>query len=317
MSKAFKTAGSVGAVALILSGAAMAAAPFAEGFDKWDATAGTIALDYDAGAGVQTCPTGFTCASAVTGEGFYQRQITDVSGNDYFQTIITDKTATGAPGALTFSDESYVRTGNVSGLADKTQMLEETTNGTLTETFQGSTELGTGWANAALGQGSGNAADVALIYQTIEAEDTGAGNEDFDARFWLRQTGPEGAAGKHMRISSKVDIQESTTEPGSQDFVLVELSGAVENTAGGSIGLGAGNTIDWDAGDRIKAIWVGQDMAAIVGVQQEFGFTAYEDFTSTTGIASDFSLLGGSSSAPVGWTTGLWGDSAAGTTGPF
>jgi len=317
MSKAFKTAGSVGAVALILSGAAMAAAPFSggsDGFDQWGAAAGGVITPTTTGGTGDNCPLNFTCASAVTGEGFYQRQITDGSGNDYFQTIITDKDADGGPGSLAFSDESYVRTGNVSGLADKTQMLEETTNGTLTETFRGSTELGTGWANTA---GSGNATDVVKIYQTIEAEDTGAGNEDFDARFWLRQTGPEGSAGKHMRISSKVDIQESNTEPGSQDFVLVELSGAVENSAGGSIGLGAGNTIDWDAGDRIKAIWVGQDMAAIVGVQQEFGFTAYEDFTTSTGIASDFSLQGGSASAPLGWATGLWGDSVAGTTGPF
>ena len=315
MSKAFKTASSVGAVALILSGAAMAAAPFTEGFDKWSATTGTITLDYGSSA---TCPATFTCASAVTGEGFYQRQITDGSGNDYFQTIITDKTATGAPGALTFSDESYVRTGNVSGLADKTQMLEETTSSTLTTTFIGSTELGTGWANAAAGAGSGTANDVALIYQAIEAEDTAVGAEDFDARFWLRQTGAEGATGKHMRISSQVDIQEDASQPGTQEFVLVELSGTGENAAGDSIGLGSGNTISWSAGDRIKAIWVGQDMSQIDGVQQEFGFTAYEDFTSSPGIASSFSLLTGSSSAPVSWDTpDIWGDPTAGTTGPF
>lgn len=315
MSKAFKTAGSVGAVALILSGAAMAAAPFAEGFDQWTASTGTIGLDYGSGA---TCPSGFSCAAAVTGEGFYQRQITDGSGNDYFQTIITDKTADGAPGALSFSDESYVRTGNVSGLADKTQMLETTTgSATLTNTFIGSTELGTGWANAADGGGSGTANDVVLIYQAIEAEDTAVGGEDFDARFWLQQTGPAGATGKHMRISSQVDIQEDASQPGSQEFVLVELSGSAEVSAGGSIGLSTGGTIDWATGERIKAIWVGQDMSLIDGVAQEFGYTAYEDLTSTVGLTSEFSLEGGSSSAPVSWTTGLWGSSTAGTTGPF
>jgi len=313
MSKAFRAASSLGAVALVLSGAAMAASPTGT-FDAWGVTTGTITPTSTGGTGAN-CPTGFTCATAVTGEGFYQRQITeDSSGNDFFQTIITDKTVTGAPGALTFSDESYVRTGNVSGLADKTQMQEVTTTGTLTETFEGSTELGTGWAN-------GGSNDLAEIYQAIIADDSASGAEDFDAKFWLKQLGAEGAAGKLMRISSQVDIQEATTTPaagaGSQDFVLVELSGS-ENSALGTADLGVDGSITWAAGDRIKAIWVGQDMAAIDGVQQEFGFTAYEDFTgATTGAVDTFSLLSGSSAAPVDWDAPTWGSSSAADAGPF
>ncbi len=306
MSKAFKTASSAGAVALILSGAAMAASPTGS-FDAWSVNNGTITT-------TATCPVGFSCATAVTGEGFFQRQITETSsGNDFFQTIITDKDASGSPGALTFSDESYVRTGNVTGLADKTRMIETTTSGTLTETFEGSTELGTGWANDGTN-------DVTQIYQAIIADDTAAGAEDFDAKFWLKQLGDQGAAGKHMRISSQVDIQEATTSPvagqGTQDFVLVELSGS-ENPSVGTADLGSDGSITWAAGDRIKAIWVGQDMAAIEGVQQEFGFTSYEDLTGTTGLINTFSLLSGSASAPVDWTVGTWGSSSAAAGGPF
>ncbi len=306
MSKAFKTASSVGAVALILSGAAMAASPTGS-FDAWSVSGGTITTTV-------ACPVGFSCATAVTGEGFFQRQITeDSSGNDFFQTIITDKTATGAPGALTFSDESYVRTGNVSGLADKTQMQEVTTNGTLTETFEGSTELGTGWARS-------GANDETKIYQAIIADDTAAGAEDFDAKFWLRQLGDQGAAGKHMRISSQVDIQEATSSPvagaGTQDFVLVELSGS-ENPSAGTADLGSDGSITWAANDRIKAIWVGQDMSAIEGVNQEFGFTSYEDLTGTTGLINQFSLTGGAASGPVDWDAVVWGSSSAADSGPF
>jgi len=306
MSKAFKAASSVGAVALVLSGAAMAASPTGA-FNGWSVTSGVIAPTV-------ACPTGFSCATAVTGDGFYQRQITDSLGNDYFQTIITDKGVTGSPTAndLTFSDENYVRTGNVSGLADKTQMKEVVTSGTLTTTFEGSTELGTGWANG----GTPGTDDTVQIYQGIIANDTAVGAEDFDAKFWLRQTGAEGATGKRMRISSGVDIQESTSQPGTQDFVLVELSGN-ENTAIGTANLGTAGSVTWAAGDRIKAIWVGQDMAAISGVNQEFGYTSYEDFTGTTGAASTFSLLAGASTAPVDWTVGTWGGSHSTDAGPF
>ena len=299
MSKAFNTASSVGAVALILSGATIAASPTGA-FDAWDVTAGVV----DVGA----CPTGFTCATAVTGEGFFQRQISHTaSGADYFQTIITDKTATGSPGALSFSDESYVRTGNVTGLADKAMMKEDVVTGTLTETFEGSTELGTGWANA---DGGGTAKNETKIYQGIIAVDTAADAEDFDAKFWLRQTGDNAATGKFMRISSTVDIQETgVVADASQDFVLVELSGS-ENSGASDVFLAGSGTVDWNIGDRIKAVWVGQDMADLTDVAQEFGFTAYEDFDSTTNLINQFSLLAGSSAAPVSWDTGVWDTSS-------
>ncbi len=303
MSKAFRTASSAGAVGLLLSGAAMAASPTGS-FDAWAVTGGTITT-------TEACPTGFTCSTAITGEGFFQRQITETSsGNDFFQTIITDKAASGDPGALAFSDESYVRTGNVGGLANKQQMQELTNTGTLTETFEGSTELGTGWAND-------GANDVTQIYQGIIADDTAEGAEDFDAKFWLRQLGNQGAAGKLMRISSQVDIQEATgTEgAGTQSFVLVDLIGA-ENPASGSASLGDGESVSWQAEDRVKAIWIGQDMSAIDGVGQEFGFTAYENLT-TPALVNAFSLSGGSAVEPIDWDTTVWGSASAADAGPF
>lgn len=61
--------------------------------------------------------------------------------------------------------------------------------------------------------------------------------------------------------------------------------------------------------DHIKAVWVGQDMASLSDVAQEFGFTAYEDFTSTSGAISQFSLLSGADNAPVTWDSSTWAGS--------
>ena len=161
-----KKLSSCGVAAFLYCGSAMAASPTGS-FDAWSVTGGTI-------TSAGECPEGFTCVTAVTGEVFFQRQITETTaGTDFFQTIITDKTVIGSPGELTFSDESYVSTGSASGLADQSELTEESTSGE----------------------------------------------------------------------------------------------------------------------DHIKAIWVGQDMSAISGVGQEFGFSAYEDFSSTPGMTNTFSLL--------------------------
>lgn len=306
MNKAYKAASSMGAAALVLSGAAMAAAP-ADGFDQWTASSGAISAD---------CPAGFTCSGDVTGDGFFQRQISDGT-NDYFQTIITDSGVSGTAGALSFSDESFVRTGNVGGLADKSSITDSTTTGALVESFNTATTLLTGWAS------TNGTDDEVMIYQGISAIDGGAtaGNEDFRTDFWLDQTGTLGAAGKVMRITSSVDIQEQTTSTAAQvqDFVLVDRSGTVEVNAGGvDIDGDATDDLTWAAGDNVKAIWVGQDMSLIEGVGQQFGFTSYTNVT-TSATVSDFSLVDqtaidwDTTAPPVGWGT-LATD---GTGGPF
>lgn len=59
----------------------IAAAPTA--FDTWSVDDATISTS-------SICPSGFTCAVPVTGDGFFQRQITDEAGDERFQTIVTD-----------------------------------------------------------------------------------------------------------------------------------------------------------------------------------------------------------------------------------
>jgi len=291
MSKVYNAAYSMGAVAAILSGAALAAAPTS--FDAWTVTSGAIAPT--------GCPATFTCGTATTGDGFYQRQITDTAtGKDYFQTIITDKGVSGSPGGLTFADENFVQSGNAgNGLADKSSINTSTTTGTLTEAFSATTALLTGWAN-----NGGN--DSAVITQGITANDTAAGAEDFSANFSLDQVGAEGAVSKLMRITGSVDLQETGgTTTASQNFVLVDRFGTA-NVTGGTVALGGTDgTINWADGQHVKAVFVSQDMSNVSGVGQEFGFTSYEKFTGGTSDAfvDTFSLAGGSAAAPVGWVT--------------
>jgi len=308
MSKAFKAASSIGAVALVLSGAAMAAAPFSggnNGFDQWSVSSGTVTVDL---GGSSTCPVGWTCSPAVSGDGFFQRQVDDGAGNSYFQTIITDKGVSGNPGALSFSDESFVKTGNTGGLADKSNISDTSVSGSLTETFSASTELNTGWAAPAGG-------DEVKIYQGIVADE--AAGEDFRTDFWLAQLGNLGTNGKLMRITSQVDIELATGA--TQDFVLVDRNGsAYVNADSATLSGTNGGTLSWLAGENVKAIWVGQDMSNVVGVNQEFGFTSYEN-VSTSGFISEFSLT---DSAAKDWDTSAppvgWGSLATdGTGGPF
>lgn len=197
--------------------------------------------------------------------------------------------------------------GNINGLADKSYIEETLVTGTLTETFEAQTILGTGWASS-----GGN--DEVYIYQGIIADDTAAGAEDFDTLFWLKQLGNQGSVAKHMRISMAVDIVEDVSPSLSsvQDFVLVDLSGTLSTTSA-TADLGVDGSVSWVAGDAIKATWVGQDLSNIAGVGQEFGFTAYS--AGGTDI-NTFSLAGGSASAPVDWDVPTWGSSSAAGAGP-
>lgn len=299
MNKSYKAASSVGTVALVLSGSVMSAAP---AFDNWTVTNGAISSG--------SC-TGYTCGSALTDLGFFQRMIT--SGSEtFFQTIITENDANASNSAaldtLKFADESFVRTGNTNGIADKQRIYEERFNtGTTgaTTLFRASTTLNSGWA--------GN--NLKLTQYLKDNAD------DFQTDFIFAQKGLNASpTAQGMKITAYVPIQGND----DQDFVLVQLKGDYTDTAGPAQISGVG-TMSWAVdnsanstsgvnGDSIKAIWVGQNLNEIVG--QVFGFTSYDNLTTTAsdGVAT-FSLT---NMSPVGWNTAVWGDLGTQTvTDPF
>jgi hypothetical protein len=326
MSKAFKAASSVGAVMVVLaSGAAYAAAP---GFNDWEVNGGTVTTN-----GGATCYAGYSCGKAITGDGFFQRQVTDTAtGDDYFQTIITDKTATGSAGdaGITFSDESFVAMGNSNGIKDRSYIYDsrntqDSGGVTVEEKFYAMTELNTGWAAP---DASG---DQTKIWQAVIADNVQANRDDFRTDFWFDQRASGTTVNSRvMRISEYVDIEKTTLS--YQDFVLVDKVGTTYVNAGSVMDFktSAGTTdhVIWEAGDNIKAVWVGQDLHDMADVYQEFGFTSYEnlnDVDSPAKLIEGFSLSPAAASAPQGWddqavTSGGWGSylgSQDGTGGPF
>lgn len=140
---------SAGSVAMILSGVAMAAGP--DSLTNWSVAGGTIA----AGA----CPTNYSCVILMTGDGFLQRQLTagngaaEPVGTSYYQTIVTDKGATGNPTSttpLSFFDSNFVKIGAVNGISD---MQSVSQLGSLlpvpsTIDFVTTSAVDTGWALA-------------------------------------------------------------------------------------------------------------------------------------------------------------------------
>lgn len=297
MNKYFKAASSVGAVALVLSGSVMAAAP---AFDSWTVSSGTISPN--------ACQAGYTCGSAMTDLGFFQRMVTTSDGTEtFFQTIITENNANaanaGALDNLIFSDESFVRTGNVNGIADK-QRITENPAGANTTTFKASTQLASGWAGTGI-----------LLKQYLMDSADG-----FQTDFIFQQKGSNtNPLATGMKITAYVPIQGTD----KQDFVLVQLSGdyanVVSNPSGGKSTVtipgtpnqvmswtndttaGVKGTAGVNEGDAIKAVWIGQDLSGIVG--QQFGFTSYTNITDPQFI-SGFSLT---SMAPVAWDEAVWG----------
>lgn len=316
MNKVFKAATSVGTAALLLSGVAGAAVPMEAMpgffFDQWSASQAS-------GKGVvittDVCTDKWICGSAITGDGFYQRQITEVGkSTSYFQTIITDAGMgrdigaenLGDPDKLTFSDESFVQTGNNDGIADKQGIkeLELVTTGTKNSErfFKNETILQVGWAASGVGT------DLKLyqgIYDTKK--------EGFRTDFWLGQV--ESQANQGILITSRVGLGGTWGDLGKagsefQDFVFVELKGSMNNTSGliditNNSSFATANTMEWTSGQDIKATWVGQKMQSTLG--QTFIYEGYDNVSTknTYDLVSTFSLSK-TDINPTYWSNAVW-----------
>lgn len=333
MKSSYKMAYSVGAVALVLAGAAHAE-PTRNALDNWTVNNGTITAGCAAAS--------FTsCGAALTEDGFFSRLVVDqATGQQYFQTIVTMPGATATTAAdremLAFSDENLVSFSSNNGIIDKQRLYQvETLNipgtgnpglGIPPDThdviFKNGSVIGTGWAK-----------DFVELTQTI-SDPAATGGDGFQTDFIFKQVGyadqPSGRVptGKGMKITSFVPIDNSAGD--NQDFVLVDKQGDFVTTSGSASLPGpTGGTLNWSGdtaagvntgtrGDHIQALWLGQDIS-VAGTQ--FGFTAFTNFAPSAvpadaGRISVFSL---SDPAATNWTTGTWGDlNTVGTiTDPF
>jgi hypothetical protein len=268
----------------VLAGLAVIAIPYtaqaALTFDSWTVSSGAISY---------TCPAGITCTTLVTGEGFLQQEYNDGT-NSYIQTIITDATASGNPGSLSYSDESFVRaTGTSAGIVGKQTISDNTTPGF---TFTSSSELYTGWGVA---EKPGNKANLNISQGFI---DTGVANvygDEFSSNFDLKvnldtsgnQTGKSMSIGQVVEMgdgsaANTQDIQRFIVEQragdlqtqsnagfrlGSTSFDVgtgVALNGTDGTSAIGTGGDGTANSgaATWQSGDDVMLVWLGQEVSA-------------------------------------------------------
>jgi hypothetical protein len=256
-------------VAVPLSGVGGGGPPIDLG--SWNVANGVITAD--------PCPVGVACGAAITGAGFYQREVTRADGSKYFQTIITDGTASGNPhtapaytgtaptyfnmGALAFATESFVSPGST-GLSSRTQMLDVTTGKdelgfTVSMPMAYSTVLNNGWA-----QGSG-AMPVLQIKEIVGFGGTTtmgsmAGAPTFAGNYLGTQFDMTVAANgaKDYTIIS-VPYQ----NPKPSVFYTRVIEGGVQTSSHALTdpllvpgGTNGGN-ISWTAGDSLQAMYLG------------------------------------------------------------
>lgn len=276
----------MGSAMLISSGIALAAPPISYG--NFSASAGAIT----AGA----CPSGFSCAAAITGDGFLQRQVTDTgTGTVYFQTIIVDKGSTIADGtdlsAATFADESFVQQGGGTGIADSSHVLAGPVAPD-TSTFTGDTQINVGWAK-------GPTEDLINVNQTINdpnkavmifnLTDNSTDNTNpvvtLDQTVWMAD-----GAGNNPNNDR-------------QHMYLKQLQAASSGTTAAlPTGATPATTLSYNAGDIIQAMWLGQQVTGgTTGGAQNFGTQSYTVNPTTTADSisySDQTVVG-----PFNWDT--------------
>lgn len=288
----------MGSVMLITSGAAMAGPPPGMTYGDFSVSGGNITMG--------TCPSGVTCGTAITGDGFLQRSLV-VSGTTYYQTIVLPSggvtATTGAISTLAFVDENFVQQGGTSGIADQQTLQSGGTTSDPT-TFSASTTINSGWA-----QGAG---DVISLSQTVDDPGTGA-NDAFNVGFSL--TG-DGTTATSLNVTESVGLGGTNPNPDRQKFDLRQLtatSASSETLSSSANNNGNGGTVTWVAGDIIQAVWMGQAVTATGTDQQSSGFLGYAvipagSTTATQSISyTDQTTTGPSFGAPNDYDTVTFG----------
>ena len=123
---------------------------------------------------IEGCPTGYTCETIDSGDGFTQANVTDGTGT-YVQTIITDSGATCDPSTCSFSDENFVSTDDPYWYElDATE--GSSSNGATFEYFSSNSGTSTGISAAAVNDSSmqfNNTFDVSIEYPEVIVPATG------------------------------------------------------------------------------------------------------------------------------------------------
>ena len=259
-------------VACISVPCALAAPP--QAYDQW-----SIGSNDNISA---TCPSGFSCETVVSGNGFLQQNLTNESGgDDFFHTVMV----TEAADQQSFIDENFVRQSDnpnplATGIFDKQSISFAQTTKVADSQFDMNTQLRPGWdstntePNVEINQNINEASrkmyfgnkfyegDYSLdTYIAINTDANGVRTgylQELDQRVkdpgqlmqsncdltddGCRKDNVEGTGGFYAEIDTQV-------------FALRRKSG--DYTSAGSATLSGGRSISWQAGHDIRAYLVG------------------------------------------------------------
>ncbi len=236
-------------------------------YGQWSVSNGDISAQ---------CTSGVECGAGLSGKGMLQREI---SGADqkYFQSIITNSNATGTPGTLAFSSESFVRQGWASsssvngdllterGAADSGIALRQTlfeaggpaTGGGMNLT----TEVHTGWAD--------DSSTPTIAIEQQNGSPISSAQYTYDFRFLQNQDANGNVTGvsldldqlgENLRTFDPIRARRNT--PDVQYWVRRRRGGDLNPGAqggftGGGGGDNGGGRISLPAGANIQVTWFG------------------------------------------------------------
>lgn len=286
MRKANKLLLTMGSAMLISSGAAVAGPPAQ--YNAWSVSGGAITPSVSSNGNDATgCPTGFTCGAAITGDGFFQRQVTAGDGTKYFQTIVTPTGATASGSGLSgleFTDENFVKQGGGTGIADSQHISAAGTPSNPGD-FASTTNINAGWAKTSASE------NLIDLNQSVTDAVNG-----FTLDFTLTDASTNNTA-------PVVGINESVSLGGTdkQEFYLTQLKASGAGTSTPTLPTGATGTgsISWAANDIIQAMWLGQAVTAGTGGTQGFNVQGYTNVT--TGSTTSYSEQGPIPTGPFSW----------------
>jgi len=268
-------------------------------------------------------------SNPISEAGFYQRSVTDKAdpSKRYFQTIIADKTSTGA----TFISESFVRVGagGAGGVATKQITNDHTTNpnGTLTSAATIYTDsfwekgvdltvkLSQSVTNSTTGaDGIASASFEAGFDYTGDLDDLDAGGVDNDMKqnvtLLQTQTPADGKFRDRFRFDSSANLLDNGTTTTLVQLgkevdldTQVHLGSALTDqtfkydyidgnkvTAGGQAEFADTTVINWIAGDTIERVQLSQN-ASDAG---DFGFIKLSDLAELGGtddLAETYNMI--------------------------
>jgi hypothetical protein len=305
-------------------------------FDNWTVANGAVNV---------TCPSGFTCETLTTGDGFAQVQWVDTANGDtYIQTIITDTGAGAAGGTsssgLPYSDESFVMLGGSNGISSRQHYIQDDTdtNGTL---FENTAQLNTGWA-----QVNPTDPDMTVTQSlTVDADLVGGGSDTFAGNNFsslfdmqLIHDTAGTATGSSIAISQDSGLGstgDANSEDDIQKFRIVHLQGDYVTGAGNitldpsSATATDGGAVSWNAGDDVMIRWIGQSInlgaqgTAVFGYE---GIVKYANGSNSATIEDEATTFSTASTGikvdttapidPEGYDTPFDWDTAFGATSP-